>query len=318
MAKIIVVGSATKDIFIETENLKKGKSLCFPFGKKTEIKKAQLFSGGGGINVATTFALQGLKTSLNSAIGNDLAGKELLAELKEKGIDTSSLRVKNDRQTDLGIIFHSQQDRTIVLCHDASKSLGQKDIAFEKIKRADWLYIAPLWGPSSNLTEKLINFAYQNKIKIALNPSLDQLALKQITEIISKVNVLILNSQEASFLIKIDSFKEKDVIHKITALTKAVIIITKGKNGAVCFNHNFFYQVPAQKIKVVDATGAGDSFGSGFVAGLIKTNNEEKALILAMANAIANIKVVGANQGLLKKNEKLPKIKITKKSYNKA
>ncbi|MBU4466776.1 carbohydrate kinase family protein, partial [Patescibacteria group bacterium] len=314
MSKIIVVGSATKDIFIETEGLKKGKSLCFPFGEKTEIKKAQVFSGGGGVNVATTFALQGLKASLNGAIGNDLAGKELLAELKEKKIDTGSLRIKNDKQTDLGIVFHSQQDRTIVLCHNASRSLNWQDIALEKIKKADWLYIAPLWGTSSNLTEKLINFAHQNKVKIALNPSLDQLALKQITKIINQVNVLILNSKEASFLTKVKPFQGKSkipsiaegsVIHKIASLTKAIIIITKGKDGAVCFDHSFFYNIPAQNIKVVDATGAGDSFGSGFVAGLIKTKNVENALTLGMANAIANIKVTGANQGLLKQGKPL-------------
>jgi len=312
MIKIIVVGSATKDIFIETEGLKKGKALCFPFGEKTEIKKAQVFSGGGGVNVATTFALQGLKVSLNGAVGSDLAGKELLAELKQKGINTSSLRIKNDKQTDLGIIFHSQQDRTIVLCHNASRSLSWQDIAFEEIKKANWLYIAPLWGTSSNLTERLTNFAYQNKVKIALNPSLDQLALKQITKIINQVDVLILNSKEASFLTKMKPFQEKAVIHKIASLTKAIIIITKGKNGAVCSDHSSLYNIPAQNIKVIDATGAGDSFGSGFIAGFIKTKNVEKALVLAMANAIANIKVTGANQGLLKQGKPLSKINIKK------
>lgn len=312
MAKIIVIGSATKDIFIEAENLRNGRFLSFSFGEKTEVKKARFFSGGGGVNVATTFALQGLKTSLNSAVGNDLAGKEIIEELKKKGINASSLKIKNNKHTDLGIIFHSQQERTIVLYHDASRSLSRKDIDFEGIKKADWLYIAPLWGASSRLTEELVDFAHKNQIKTALNPSLDQLALKQIAKIISQVDVLILNSKEASFLTKTKPFQEKTVIYKIASLTKAVIIITKGKDGAICFDHNFFYQVPAQKVKVVDATGAGDSFGSGFIAGLIKTDNREKALVLAMSNAIANIKAVGANQGLLRSKELLLKIKIKK------
>jgi len=114
------------------------------------------------------------------------------------------------------------------------------------------------------------------------------------------------------FLTKMKSFQEKIIINKIASLTKAIIIITKGKDGAVCFDHDFFYQIPAQKVKVVDATGAGDSFGSGFIAGLIKTENNEKALVLAMSNAIANIKAVGANQGLLGSKQSLLKIKIKK------
>jgi len=99
-------------------------------------------------------------------------------------------------------------------------------------------------------------------------------------------------------------------------LTKAIVIITKGKNGALAFDNKFLHKVPAQKTKVTDATGAGDSFGSGFVAGLIKENNMEKALILAMSNAIANIKVIGANQGLLKKGQSLLKIKIRKTKWS--
>lgn len=315
MAKITVIGSATRDIFIEVENLKKGGFLCFPFGEKTEIKKARFFSGGGGVNVATTFALQELDVSLNSAVGADLAGREIIDELKQKGIDARPLKIKNDKYTDLGIIFHSRQERTIVLYHDASRSLDQKDIAFKNIRESDWLYLAPLWGASSKLTEKLIDFAHKNRVKIALNPSLDQLALKQIVKVINKADVLILNSKEASFLTKTKFFQEETVIRRIALMTKAIIIITKGKDGASCFDHDFLYRVPAQKVKVVDATGAGDSFGSGFVAGLIKTNDKEKALVLAMSNAIANIKIVGANQGLLKPNEPLLKIKIEKTKW---
>ena len=316
MPKIIVIGSATRDIFIDAENLKKGKNLCFPFGEKTEIRKARFFSGGGGINAATAFALQGLKTGFCGIVGQDLIGAEIIRELKEKGIDTGLLKIKKDKATDLGMIFHTNKERTIILSHGASRSLDQKDIDLKKLKNTDWIYLAPLWGKSGNLTENLVSFAKKNKIKTALNPSLDQLSLRGISRIINQADVLILNSREASFLTKIKPFQEKSVIHKIASLTKAIVIITKGKNGALAFDNKFLHKVPAQKTKVIDATGAGDSFGSGFVAGLIKENNMEKALILAMSNAVANIKVIGANQGLLKKGQSLLKIKIRKTKWS--
>lgn len=316
MPKIIVIGSATRDIFIDAESLKKEKNFCFPFGEKTEIEKVRFFSGGGGVNVATTFALQDLKTNFCGVIGQDLIGAEIIKELKEKKINTDLLKIKKDKTTDLGMIFHANRERTIILCHNASKSLNQKDIDLKKLKNTDWIYIAPLWGKSGNLTEKLISFAKKNKIKTALNPSLDQLSLKKISRIINQVDVLILNSQEASFLTKIQPFQEKSVIHKIASLTKAIVIITKGKKGAICFDGKFLYYIPAQEMKVIDATGAGDSFGSGFVTGLIKGIDMEKSLTLAMSNAIANIGVIGANQGLLKKGQKLLKIKIRKTKWS--
>ncbi len=332
MPKIIVIGSATRDIFIDAENLKKGKNLCFPFGEKTEIQKVRFFSGGGGINAATTFVLQGLKTGFCGIVGKDLIGTEIIRELKEKRIDTSLLKIKKNKVTDLGMIFHAKKERTIILSHNASKSLSWQDIDFKKLKNTDWIYLAPLWGKAAKLTLELAGFAKKNKIKIAFNPSLDQLKQKNIGKILSNIDVLILNDDEALFLISLLDMRRptkrsvenrtcdvrQKVFQKIASLTKAIVIITKGKDGALAFDSKFLYHVPAQKTKVVDATGAGDSFGAGFVAGLIKENSMEKALILAMSNAIANIRVVGANQGLLKKNEKLPKIKITKKSYNKA
>ena len=316
MLNIIAIGSATRDIFINAENLKKGKGFSFLLGEKVEVKEVRFFSGGGGVNVATTFALQGSKTGFCGVVGEDLVGQELIGELKKKGIDTNLLKTRKGKATDLGIIFHAKNERTIILFHGASRTLDEKNIDWKKLKETGWLYIAPLWGKAADLTEKLLDFSKENKIKVALNPSLDQLSLKNISKIIAKTNVLILNSKEACFLTKINPFREKDVFKKISSLTKALTIITKGKQGASLLDQRFLYQVASLPVKVVDATGAGDSFGSGFVAGLIRFKNTEKALRLAMANAISNIRVFGANQGLLKKGDKIHDIKITKQTIN--
>ena len=322
MFNIIAIGSATRDIFINAENLKKGKGFCFPLGGKIELENLQTFSGGGGVNTTATFSLQELKTGFCGVVGQDLVGQELIEELKEKGIDTSLLKARKGKATDLGIIFHAKNERTIILFHGASRTLEEKDIDWKKLKETDWLYIAPLWGKAANLTEKLISFAKYNRIKVSLNPSLDQLKLKNIKELINKINVLLLNDDEACFLTHVKPYREKRVFSSICSCAKLslaqdkIAVITKGKQGAAAFDGKFLYQIPAPKVKVVDATGAGDSFGSGFVTGLIRFKNTEKALKLAMANAISNIRVFGANRGLLKKSDKIPEIKITKQTLN--
>jgi len=93
---IITIGSATRDVFLQSEDFKlvkdpdfaTGRAECFGLGSKIEIKKIVLTTGGGGTNTAVTFARQGLNTCCIGAIGNDYNGKEIIDELKEENINT--------------------------------------------------------------------------------------------------------------------------------------------------------------------------------------------------------------------------------------
>ncbi len=320
MLNIITIGSATKDIFLDASKSKKGQGFYFPLGGKIELENIKTFIGGGGVNTAITFSQQGLKTGFCGVVGQDLAGQTILDELNEAGIETTLAKVKNNRQTDLGIIFHAKSERTILLHHDASRSFNENDVDWPTLKDTSWLYLAPLWSKTTGLTLKIIDFAEKNKIKIAINPSQEQLALSAFKKTIGKIDVLLLNNDEASFLTGIKPYNEKAIFSSIyscarlslTQDKRLITVITKGKEGAICFDGKYLYKISAPPVKVVDATGAGDSFGSGFVAGLMQKKNIESSLQLAMANAISNIQVFGANKGLLSKNSKLPEIKIIK------
>ena len=54
---------------------------------------------------------------------------------------------------------------------------------------------------------------------------------------------------------------------------------------------------------MVDRTGAGDAFGSGFVAGLIQASRIEYAIRLGSANATSVVEYVGAKKGIVTKND---------------
>jgi fructokinase len=89
-----------------------------------------------------------------------------------------------------------------------------------------------------------------------------------------------------------------------------VIIITKGEEGAIVSDSQYLYRAPALNVKLVDATGAGDAFGSAFVAGMIKKENILWATQLAIANSSFCVTKLGAKAGLLKKGQKWPKVKV--------
>ncbi len=76
-------------------------------------------------------------------------------------------------------------------------------------------------------------------------------------------------------------------------------MITKGKKGASLIQGEKIIRVPASKVKAIEETGAGDAFGSGLIAGLIKWGDVEKALKLGVVNGGSVAEHFGPKEGLL-------------------
>jgi len=324
MFDIITFGSATWDVFLKLKKFQvtkskkfiTGKGICFNLGSKVDVEDIYFFSGGGGTNTAATFSKQGFKVAYCATVGEDISGREIIQELKKLGINCQFAFKTKLKPTNHSVILSSDSktDRTILVYRGASELLGKKGIPWKKLK-TKWFYLAPLSGKLCDITEKIVNFAYKNKIKIVFNPGNCQLSLpsKTLERILKKVNILILNQEEASLLTKIPYQKEKMIFKKIDELCPGIAIMTKGPGGAVVSDGKRLYHAGILDIKVIDRTGAGDSFGSGFVSAFIRSNGSiEKAIQLATANASSCLKERGAKSGLLKRGEKFKKIKVFK------
>jgi ribokinase len=326
MLDIITFGSATWDVFLQLESFEaiknkkfiSGQGICFNLGSKIGIKEIKFNSGGGGTNTAATFSRQGLKTAYCGAVGDDISGGTIIKELRELGVDVGFACRKREKPTNYSVILNSgeERDRTILVYRGASELLCDKDIPWEKLKEVTpkWFYLAPLSGRPAELTEKIVNFAKKNKIRIAFNPGNSQLTMpaKTLKRVLSKVDVLFLNQEEASLLTEVPYKKEKEIFKKIDEICPGIAVMTKGPQGACVSDGQYIYQARPPKIKVLDRTGAGDSFASGFISGLIKKNNIEAAIQLAIANANSCLRKIGAKNGLLEKGEKFTKVKVEK------
>lgn len=320
MFDIITFGSAAWDTFMSLKAVKKVENkkfvskagICFNLGSKIDIDDIYFASGGGGTNTAATFANQGFKTAFVGMVGNDVSGQEIVKELKRMGINTDFVFQTNEKFTNYSVVFGVKEDRTILAYRGASELLAK--VPFSQIK-SKWFYLAPLSGKFCALTQEIVDFAFKNKIKVAFNPGNYQLSFSQKTleNIIAKVDVLILNQEEASVLTKIPYNKEKEIFKKIDDICPGIAIMTKGPEGVTVSDGKNIYEAKAPSIKVVDRTGAGDAFGSGFVAGFINSSsNMEYAIRLGMANGLSCIKKWGAKAGLLKKGQGFKKVAIKK------
>ena len=318
---IITFGSATLDVFLETNDFlirKEKKSIsremiCFPFASKVDLKGMSFLTGGGGTNTAAGFSTQGFKTAFCGTIGNDFAGQEVFKDLKRVGVATELLFKTDKAMTNLSVIFSKDMDRICFVWRDASEFLKWDKRLISSLN-TDWFYLAPLSGHLADNFERLVNLAQKRKIHVFANLGNSQinLGIKKLKPVLEKIDILLLNQEEASLLTKIPYNNETGILKKLSKLVPGIIVITKGVQGAIVFNDGNLWSSKALSVKVVEKTGAGDAFGSGFLSGLIRENDIEFAFQLAMANAMSCIQKKGAKQGLLKKGETYRKVKIKK------
>jgi len=331
MFDIITFGSATRDMFIVSKNFQSlksddfvtGKGLCVPSGAKIYVDDIVFASGGGATNTAATFALQGLKTACVTKVGDDPNGSAVIDELKKIGVNTGFILKDKKLKTAYSVILSVPRgERTILVYQGASHDLRKEEISWKDLK-ANWFYISGLSGRSAEIFEPLINFAHEQEIKIALNPGDAQLKLgiDKLEPILNKIDVFILNKEEATSLTCLPYNAEKEIFKRLDNWVKGIAVMTKGPEGVMVSDGHDIYSAGIPKSDIIDRTGSGDAFGSGFIAGLIQKvdkPNVEKipyAIQLGTANATGTVQNLGAKTGLLKHGEWGPWKRVEVKSY---
>ncbi|MDD3728867.1 MAG: carbohydrate kinase family protein [Candidatus Pacebacteria bacterium] len=316
MFDIITFGSASRDTFLKSKNLKSAtkktlvtkEGIYLSLGSKIDVENIYHFTGGGGTNCAVTFANMGLKTAYFGKVGEDEAGEDILKELKQLKVNISLVKKTKEKKTNQSIVLNvKDKDRTILVYRGASEIMGKENIF---LPLAKWLYFAPLSGKASLKFNSLVDYGIKKGMKIAANPGNSQLSLKNIKKIIKKIDILILNQEEASMLANVLYKDEKSALKRISEFYKGIIVITKGPLGSVVLNNSFLYEAKTLKSKVLDRTGAGDAFSSGFISEYIYSKDIVKSIQRGTANASSTIGFWGAKNGLLRKNQSFKKIKV--------
>lgn len=321
MFDIITIGSATRDVFLKSEKIKikkskeslSGNDICLPLGAKIELRDIIFDTGGGATNAGVTFANLGLKTASICRIGKDLGGMQISHMLKERGISNKFIQYDEKLGTAYSLILLAGSgQRSILVYRGASQSIKSKDISWDKVK-ADWLYVTSLAGDMA-LIKKIWQFAKKNKIKIGWNPGGKELenGLKTLTPYIKQTEFFTVNTEEAAKLTKEKPSNIEAAAKKLKKITN-YLSLTDGGKGAYAWKNKKGVYAPTLDVKRINTTGAGDAFGSGFVAGLIKKEDINFSLKLATLNANMVITKMGAKNGLLQKmppQKELNRVKI--------
>jgi len=320
MYDIISIGAATKDVFLISKDFKLIKSNkfstgvgeCFAYGAKLELGDIYFDIGGGATNSAFTFANLGLKADICSRVGKDIYGLEILHTLAERGIGLEIATDRTHKTAYSTILVMPNGDRTILVYRGASANFSDKDINWSKLK-TKWIYLSSVAG-STSLLNRLFSYVKANKVKISWNPGSDELKLgkQTLSRYMKDAYVFNVNKEEAE---KLTGKKEiKDIFKELNRLSPGYNIVTDGAKGAYLSDGMLIYHAPALDHKVINTTGAGDAFGSGFTTGMLLKNDWDYALRLGILNSHGVVQKMGAKAGLLTslpKSAQLNSIKIT-------
>jgi len=321
MYDIITIGAATRDVYlkspafdlIKSDQFSTGVGECLALGSKNEASEIFLDTGGGATNAAVTFGNLKLNSSVISRIGNDSAGRDVIDVLKKKDVDISLIQKDKKHLTTYStLLLTGEGHRSVLVYRGASNFIQWGEVSKSKLK-TKWFYITSLGG-DIKLLKNIFDFAKKNNIKIAWNPGGKEIKLgfKKLLPFIKQAEVLNVNREEASDLIKVDYQKKEEIFKKMEKMGARIVVVTDGPDGAYAYAGKWFF-APSLPTKPKNTTGAGDAFGSGLVAGLIIKNDIDYALRLATLNADGVIRKMGAKNGLLErrpKDKELKKVKI--------
>ena len=288
---IVVAGSINMDLVVNTDEIPK-------IGETLLGNELLQIPGGKGANQGVTIAKLEKEITFLGKVGNDFYGETLLQSIKGAGANTDYIETI-DGGSGIAVINVDKEGRNnITVIPGANNEVDvdyilKSKAVFEKAKLALFQLEIPIETVKTGLrlAKELGNIT-------VLNPAPAQ---ELDDEMIKTIDILIPNEYELERISKV-KVTDQDSILKASKvlLSKGVekLIVTLGSQGVLYIDKDSHKFYKANKVEVIDTTGAGDSFIGGFVASYVEDGNIEAAIELGQTVAALCIQKVGAQSSL--------------------
>lgn len=309
---ILAIGDIFTDAFIKLREDKAridtdpdgSKRLSLPFGSKPPYDSVEIVQAvGPSPNAAVSFSRLGLRSGLMAFLGDDQPGKDSIKYLYDQHIDTSTVMVQPDMKSNYYYVLRYGADRTILVKNENYNYLWA---APDQVP--DWVYLSLLSESSWQLHEDLLTYLdLYPDTKLAFQPGTFHFewGVEKLARVYARSYIVVMNREEAVDVTgeSYDSLKQlADALH---ALGPKIVVITDGPNGSYASYDGKLVLIPnyPDPAPPLDRTGAGDAFASTIVAALALGESIETALTWAPINSMSVVQKLGAQAGLLKRDD---------------
>lgn len=301
---LISLGDATTDVFLEIDDAsvychlrEKECLLCIEYADKIPVRRfTELLGVGNAANNAIGSARLGLRTALWAILGDDDAGRKTLRTVFiPERVQPRYIEFDPRHGTNFSTVINFHAERTILVYHQP------RTYRLPTLAPASWAYLTSMGKGWETIIPDLLSYLQRTGTKLAFNPGTHQLlsSPRKLRKLLAHTEALILNTEESSRLLhtKKGTFRER--IHGLRKLGPRLVVVTDGPKGSYAGAADAFWYMPIMPVPVVERTGCGDSFSTGFLAALFRGASVPEAMRWGTANAASVIQYIGAREGLL-------------------
>ena len=290
--KILGIGNAIVDVickveesFLDQNDLVKGNmKLIFDQNEfqnlLSSLKIEKTISGGSVAN--SIVGLSQLKNEVGflGKISDDDLGEKYEIGLKSENVNYIYSKKKEDLPTGTCLILVTpDSERTMCTFLGTAGKINENDVNVDAIKKSEMIFLEGyLWdeGEPKKAFDKAINNA--NKVAMSLSDKfcVDRHKSHFLDLVKNKLDIVFANEEEIMSLINTNNFDE--VINFAKEVNK-LIIVTRGEKGAVSIKGSSVIETGIKKnLNIVDLTGAGDLFASGYLHGYLNNFSQKDCL----------------------------------------
>ncbi|MCD2348966.1 carbohydrate kinase family protein [Clostridium guangxiense] len=271
------------------------------YGEEFQSDSYNKFFGGSPANIAMNVKKLGINSCVVSAVGKDNLGKFLIKKLENADISTDYVDMV-DYSTSLVLVTKSKATPIPIFYRGADYHLHFSCKIAEIVRKSKIVHFScwPISRKHSRETIlRIIEECRKNDIIIGFDPNYHKMiwdknedGTEYVKDIISKVDIIKPSEDDAERIFGSDT--PENQVNKFLELGAKFVVMTLGEDGAIASNGNETVRFNTLATEVVDTTGAGDAFWSGFYTAIIKGYNIKKALELGFAVSAYKLKYTGA------------------------
>ena len=309
--KVVGIGNAIIDIlayvddeFLKKNNIKKGVMNLISSDRSKEllkkIKVSKKVAGGSAANTIVGLSQLGLDTSYIGKVNNDHLGKFFTDELNNNHVTFNNLSqtIFNNLATGHCIVLVTPDgERTMNTYLGITEFLTKDDIHIDILNNSEWIYLEGYRydGVDSQLAFELaINETKKSRGKIALSLSdpfcVDRHRKKFLDIIENGIDLIFCNEKELMSLTEESNLNS--ALKKCTEYS-CEVVCTVAEKGVMIKKEVSWINVPTDRVKIVDTTGAGDLFATGYLYGILNGHDPEKSAFFANQCAGQVIQILG-------------------------
>ena len=279
-------------------------------GKLALFDELEIHTGGCANNTAIALARLGIPVGAIGKVGTDAFGDFILQGLADNDVNAAGMRQDADASTSFTFVaIASDGERTFYHYIGANGTLCEADLDWELIKTVKILHIAGALVMSSFDGAPMANVLRTAK-GLGITTSLDTVYdatgkwMETLEPCLSYVDLFMPSIVEAQHLTGLSDYRE---IAQFLRGNYGIhtIVIKMGENGSYATTPEAEHFAPAYPVDVVDATGAGDAYAAGFLAGTLMNWDLKATAELASATGAACVTAIGTTAGIQNLEETL-------------